>query len=199
MPGNICSKCRDFVSENSLEMISNASKKRKKKGKDSAFVFGSSIHRILLTNNSQGLPLAPQLGTCDFEFAKAQITAILSISTPYQTPTDPSLVLDTLIEIAKYTRSLENELRNRGIYPLDKSLSSPSKQVSAQPTSMSTSAVGLPNTNLHPNTVYFPGTSSSGFVDFDGRFAGIVPGTSTPSRPVVALYDAPSRYKWDGC
>lgn len=59
----------------------------------------------------------------DFDFAKTQITSILSTSVPYELPADPLLVIKTLTELASYARTLEIELKKQnqdhtGLYPL---------------------------------------------------------------------------------
>ncbi|KAJ3739033.1 fungal-specific transcription factor domain-containing protein [Lentinula detonsa] len=103
MPGNICSNCRAFGSDCTHSM--SASKRTKRKEN--------------FDQNPQAQ--SSQAGSDKFEFAKARIAEIMSLSAPYELPSDPVVTLEILTEISSYARSLEKELKkqsNTSVYPL---------------------------------------------------------------------------------
>ncbi|KAJ7772586.1 fungal-specific transcription factor domain-containing protein [Mycena maculata] len=87
MPNNICSNCIAFNS--SCTHLASAANRRNPKEQSQA----TGVHRAAVHTAIQ-----------------SQIEAILSETTPYSLPKEPSSVLRTLVDIATYARNLEREL-----------------------------------------------------------------------------------------
>ncbi|KAF8823481.1 hypothetical protein HHX47_DHR10000062 [Lentinula edodes] len=107
MPGNVCSNCRAFGSE-CTHSLSTAKKKR-----------GTEVPSDSQDSRAQ-VPLDSDTED-GHEFAKAQISDILSTLVAYELPDDSDKILKILIEIASYARSLEIKLEkqsNSSVYPL---------------------------------------------------------------------------------
>ncbi|KAJ4498829.1 hypothetical protein C8R41DRAFT_915914 [Lentinula lateritia] len=125
MPGNVCLNCRAFESECTYSLSTV-----KKKGGTEVFVlelFPLSLpNEITVRQIAKILALKPHLfvdsDTKDqYEFAKAQISDILSPLAAYELPDDSGNILKILTEIASYARSLEIKLEkqsNSSVYPL---------------------------------------------------------------------------------
>ncbi|KAJ3915469.1 fungal-specific transcription factor domain-containing protein [Lentinula edodes] len=97
MPGNVCSNCRAFGSE-CTHSLSTAKKPY-------------NLTKIYKDSDTED----------GHEFAKAQISDILSTLAAYELPDDSDKILKILIEIASYARSLEIKLEkqsNSSVYPL---------------------------------------------------------------------------------
>ncbi|KAJ7702971.1 fungal-specific transcription factor domain-containing protein, partial [Mycena rosella] len=95
MPNNICSNCIAFDSQ-CTHLASAANRRAGTKAEQSPLT--DEIPRALISR-------APILTP-----AQRKIAAILSQTTPYSLPQEPSSVLRTLVDIATYARDLEQEL-----------------------------------------------------------------------------------------